>query len=380
MKNNELRALLGLSLIGNVGARRIHQLIRIAETPSNVFKLSRNELSQIDGIGGSTIGAIFNFKAWDEVDRILDLTPKIGAKFLTIEDEEYPSLLKQIYDPPVILWVLGDIKVLSDQSVGIVGTRKASSYGLQVCDYLTRGLVEKGITVCSGLAYGIDARAHKETIASGGKTVAVLGSGVDRIYPGTHRSLVNSIIENSGAVISEYPLGTKPDAPHFPVRNRIISGLSKGVLVIESGIKGGSMITARGALDQNREVFAVPHPLLSTHGQGCNKLIQEGLAKLVQTVEDILIELRPPVDIQTCGLDGDVLEFSYAWRDSIDTISKSARAICEILEEKEEVHVDILGDMLGYGTSEILAELFELEMNDLVSQKPGKYFSLRARA
>src|SRR5699024_3573583 len=253
--------------------------------------MSAEELQQIDGFGPFITNEIVSFDNWDKVDEIWKKTEQCGARLLTIFDADYPELLKQIYDPPALLWVKGDITALSTNSVSIVGTRRATEYGREQAAYFAQKLRHENFTITSGLALGVDSVAHKTTLKEGGITVAVLGSGIDFIYPYKHTGLAKKIIENRGAVITEFPPGAKPDAGNFPERIRIVSGLSLGTLVVESGLKGGSMITAQSALEQNREIFVVPHSLRNTNGIGCNHLIKRGAGKLVQDVDDILEEL-----------------------------------------------------------------------------------------
>jgi DNA processing protein len=237
----------------------------------------------------------------------------------------------------------------------------------------TGELAEKGLCIFSGLAHGIDAIAHKTALEHNARTVAVLGSGIDNLYPRKNAGLANEIVRSGGAVITEYPLGTNPDAGNFPVRNRIVSGMSLGVLVIESGVKGGSMITADLALDQNREVFAVPHPVLSPSGTGCNYLIKRGDAKLIQTVDDILMELPVGMDSETQI--GSIQESKKRdWR--IEDLDQRSQKICETLEDKA-YQIDDLSDIVGIETSQLLVALLQLEMEGLVSQKAGKIFELK---
>jgi len=261
-------------LIDNLGAQRIRKLLQGVEHPQLIFRLKRHELESIRDIGPKTADDILTFNAWDEVDRILEKTDRIGAEIMTYWDDDYPALLRQIYDPPIMLWIRGDRKVLDTAAVSIVGTRKAGTYGRKMADRFATELVEQGLTIISGLAYGIDGVAHRATVKAGGKTVAVLGSGIDWIYPSDHKGLASEIIQTGGAVISEFPLGEAPEMGNFPVRNRIVSGMSLGTLVVASGIEGGSMITAKSALDQNREVFVIPHSIGHPNALGCNSLIK----------------------------------------------------------------------------------------------------------
>lgn len=365
-----LRELVALSLVPKLGAHRIRLLLQAAGHPQDVFRMSGRELQAIDGIGPTIAGEILKFNQWEHVDRILEDTEEIGARMITCEHEAYPRLLKEIFDPPILLWVKGDLDVLNTSGIAVIGTRRASRYGLKVAEHFTKALVERGITIVSGLAFGIDALAHQTTIDAGGKTIAVLGSGIDNIYPRKHTRMAREIAEGGGAVISEFPPGTNPDAGNFPVRNRIVSGLSLGTLVVESGIKGGSMITARSALDQNREVFAIPHPLWNGNGEGCNIIIKRGWGKLVQTVEDVLSEVAVPQKVSAVATPAT----SKKWKKlELDELSVS---ICEILEESPR-HIDVLSEELGEPSHLLLSKLLELEMQDCIQQKAGKTFELK---
>ena len=369
---SNLRNLLALNLVQGFGPKRVKLLLQKFPDIDRIFNLSKSELKTIEGIGEATALAFLSFDNWNVVDKLLEATVKINAKILTIVDEAYPDILKQIYDPPILLWYKGNINILKKPGVAVVGTRNATAYGKKITKKLSSELSNSGLCIFSGLAHGIDAQAHQTTVQVNGITVAVLGSGIDRIYPTQNKALADAIFKSGGLVISEFPPGTKPDAVNFPVRNRIISGLSLGTLVIESGVKGGSIITAEIALDQNREVFAVPHPVDSASGTGCNYLIKNG-AKLVQTVDDIIEELPLEENIQH-SLPNDKLIKTLSWRElELDELSKK---ICEQLEESE-YQIDALSDKLNISTSQLLVTMLSLEMKQIVTQKAGKVFGLR---
>ena len=338
--------------------------------PQEIFRLDGKELMSIDGIGPVVANAIQKFNKWDKVDELLKQTEACGAEIVSFQDEAYPSLLREIFDPPILLWLKGDTGILDSPGVAVIGTRRATNYGLKQAKEFTAGLVRHHLTVVSGLAYGIDAAAHKTAVKTGGKTIAVLGSGIDNIYPGKHRELAKTIWESGGAVISEFPPGTNPDAGNFPVRNRIVSGLTLGTLVIESGLEGGSMITARSALDQNREVFAIPHSLDNQNGKGCNAIIKRGWGKLVQDMEDMIVEL--PVKLSEEGRSAHKEE--PKWRSvELDALSVS---ICSLLEE-EASHIDRMSEKLNLPSHALLPKLLELEMLDCIRQTAGKNFELK---
>lgn len=367
-----VRELIALHLISNLGAQRIRSLLQFADHPREIFHLDRRDIESIYGIGPKTAEEIITFDGWDKVDRIMDKTQRLGAEIMTLWDEDYPTLLREIFDPPLMLWIKGSREVLHNESVAVVGTRKAGKYGLETAKYFSRELVHNGLTVISGLALGVDGAAHRAAVSENGCTVAVLGSGLDVIYPQQHRQLATDIVETGGAIISEFPLGSPPDAGNFPVRNRIVSGLSLGTLVVASGIDGGSMITAKLALDQNREVFVVPHAIGSPNSIGCHSLIQRGMGKLVQNIEDVLEEIEVHIT-QSEKKDRSAGSVSRKWT-SLD-LDELSTSICEALEE-EPMHIDDLAEQLDTAAHKLLPKLLELEMKHCVRQSAGKNFEL----
>lgn len=353
-----------------MGAYRIRLLMQLVDDPQEVFRLPAGKLQSIDGIGPVVAKSIQTFNDWEEVDRLLEKTEKTGAQIITFQDGIYPKLLREIYDPPVLLWIKGDPLVLSTEGIAVVGTRRATSYGLEKAKEFSKELAQQGLGVVSGLAYGVDKAAHQATLKAGGKTVAVLGSGIDNIYPAKHAGLAKEMVESGGGVISEFPPGTNPDAGNFPVRNRVVSGLTLGTLVIESGLKGGSMITARSALDQNREVFAIPHSLNNRNGEGCNAIIKRGWGKLVQGIEDIMVEI--PVR-QASEVSGEQPKEARWKSTELDELGTS---ICELLD-KEPLHIDDLSERLSEPPHKLLPKLLELEMLECLKQTAGKIFELK---
>ncbi len=372
MNRQALRPLVALSLVPQLGSRRIRSLINAAGTAERVFGMSASQIEGVSGIGEATARYVAGFRDWDQVDRIIDDSERMGVYLMGLDDPIYPDLLTHIPDPPVLLWVRGEPLALRLPAMAIIGTRRPSDYGIAMATNFTRELCEAGLCIVSGLAYGIDAVAHDTAIHSNGVTVGVLGSGIDRIYPSDHRPLAYRMIESGGCLISEFPPGTKPDAGNFPVRNRVVSGLSLGTLVIETKGEGGSMITARLALDQNREVFAVPHRIGDTRGDGCNYLIQIGGAKLVRITNDILSELGGHFSLKI-EQDAQVqLEFepkTPLWRSH--ELSPVSRSICELLE-KGQLHTDDLATKIDKPVPVVLNELLQLEFAGLVRTLPGK--------
>jgi len=324
------------------------------------MKAPVQKLVRVEGIDLKLAGQIKSGGNRTEVEKQLDLIGQSGTKVITIWDKEYPRQLKQIPDPPVLLFYQGQLKPQHQKSISVVGTRTPSNYGKMVAEELVKELVANGITIVSGLARGIDAVAHHTAIQSGGETLAVLGNGVDRLYPMDNRQLYQDIPQH-GAILSEYFLGTGPDAVNFPKRNRIISGLSLGCLVVEAGDRSGALITAFYALNHNREVFAIPGNINSQRSRGANRLIKQG-AKLVQNVNDILEEIGE-LSIPVSGQP----------RPVPDHLSAMEKKVLLALSD-EPKHIDRLVIDLRESPATILSSLLTLELLGVARQLPGKMF------
>lgn len=370
-KRKHHRALIALLQVPELGLLRAKQLLHRTgvENAHDLFDMKLPDLLRIDGIGELVAKNLTSFENWNQVDKILDRTEKCDAKLISIDDEDYPPLLKHIYDPPIILWYKGDKAVFNQPGLAVIGTRRPSKYGLTQTEEWVKNLVRNGLCINSGLAYGIDAKAHQTAVDLGGKTIAVLGSGIDVIYPSKNSKLALKIIEKGGAVVSEYPPGTQPDAGNFPGRNRIVSGMSHGTLVAESGIKGGSMITARYSLDQNREVFVIPHPLGYLQGEGCNYLIRTGQGKLIQGIDDIMDEISVPTN-------GKVQELTESKKWHELQLTDEEKKLCLLLEENTTLHIDKLSELMSKPTYQLLPLILELELKGAIKQRAGKNFEV----
>jgi DNA processing protein len=290
---------------------------------------------------------------------------KVNGRIVSFWEEGYPESLKSIYDPPPFFFARGEYRAADRFAVAIVGTRLPSAEGISIAEEFAAELARRGITVASGLARGIDTIAHGAALKSGGRTMAAIGSGLDVIYPPENRNLFNRIA-GRGFVISEYPMGSKPDAANFPRRNRIISGLALGTVVIETGLNGGAMITANLALDQNREVFAVPGGPRNKRSRGCNALIREGRAKLVDSVDDILVELGsklPPEMTKPAALE----------HAPVPDLTLFEKNIFDLLTE-EPVPINALAERSRLAIADVLVNLLSLEFKGLARQLPGKMF------
>ena len=360
----ERRAVVALSLVPGVGPTRVRALLAAFGSASRVLRAPASRLAAVDGVGRGTAASIAGFEAGDAVDEQFRRAGHVSAGLLTVADEGYPPALREIYDPPPGLWVRGRLGPEDAVAVAIVGTRKASDYGRRVAERFAAGLAEAGVTVVSGLAYGIDVAAHRAALAAGGRTVAVLGSGVDRIYPSRHGDVVRGILDRDlGAVVSEFPMGAAPDATNFPRRNRIIAGMSRATVVAEARETGGALLTAAIALEQNREVFAVPVPIFGD-ALGTNRLVQRGWAGLANTPDEVLAEIGQ----QHGGPDGP------ATAPLPEDLSGVERRLLGALGA-EPVHLDEVCAAAGVDPPEALVYLLQLEFRGLVRQLAGKQFA-----
>jgi len=359
---DELRVLLNLTQIPGVGGARLRRLIQRFQTPSGVLAATTEELAAVAGINAEIADQILRSENLPFGDGQMQRLFESDFRLITFWDRHYPDLLKHIDDPPVILYVWGEFAPRDGFAVAVVGTRMPTSYGRQVTQKIVADLVAAGVTVVSGLARGIDTLAHTEVVKRGGRTIAVLGSGLDRLYPAENAELARAIAEN-GAVITECPFGSKPDAVNFPRRNRIISGLSLGTLVVEAREKSGALITANTALEQNREVFAIPGSIFSPQSRGCHELIKAG-AKIVSTVDDILEELPEQGEL-------------FARQEFVQTLppdlSETEKCILDHLGQ-EPVHVDTLARATEISPAELATLLLQLEFQGYVRQLPGKHY------
>ena len=367
--------LLVLSQLPGIGPARTNAIIGRFGADSSLLDLGSDAFGQVPGIGQTLareIASNLGSNAWrrQALDVAVDQTERtarLGASIITILDPAYPALLREIYDPPSLLFVRGNPAVLSNPSLAVVGTRKASPYGKQATEFFCRDLVNCGYSILSGLAYGIDMTAHRTAVDAGGTTVAVLGCGIDIIYTDPAGRLWPKIIER-GAIISEEWIGSEPAAGNFPRRNRLISGMASGTLVVESDIKGGSMITASCALEQNREVFAVPGSIFARASRGTNLLIQRCQAKPALSVDDILAELPSAVTGATLA--------RHESQPFPSGLSSEESRIVEALENGP-LHIDTIAELTRMPVDTLLVHLFELEMKRAVEQEPGQLFRNR---
>lgn len=353
--------------IEGIGPIKIKNLLIKLKKFENVINSDYRTLSSVEGIGPNLAKRIVKAKLnRSEIENLfnekLNKLHKMNGRILTIWDSDYPQILKKIYDPPLLLYFKGNFEESDKYSIAIVGTRNPTNYGKIQAENFASSLVEQKVTVVSGLARGIDSAAHSGALKNNGRTIAILGNGLDIIYPPENRKLRDEISEK-GILISENEIGTKPDAQNFPRRNRIISGLSLGTLVIESGASGGAMQTAAFALDQNREVFALPGNIGLTQSEGTNLLIQKGEAKLVLNVEDIFSEL----ELKLKPVIGE-----HQTKRPIDLNMFEAKIYDVISNEPQ--HIDKISQLSNLSSSDSLVHLLSLEFRGLIKQLAGKMF------
>ena len=368
-----------------LGSVRLKKLIEKFGGAKNVFDSSVKELAEVEGISKKLAESVLHLKRdGDNLENDFSTLQKkmekmsIGA--ITYSDEDYPELLKKIYDPPMIMYFKGKSsgKILNsglDNCIGLVGTRNPTEYGKKVCGHFANELSSMGITVVSGFARGIDTTAHRTVLSnknSSGLTAAVFGNGVDVIYPPENKKLYSQLADE-GIMFSEFEISAKPDSVNFPRRNRIISGLSLGLIVIESSKEGGALITARSALDQGREVFAVPGDINSRFSTGTHELIKSGQAKLVEKVDDILDELRNKLN----NLPFEDYDYKKTVKKAPVDLKGNEKIIYELISRKNEpVHIDKISELSGLNISDCLVTLLNLEFKGIIRQLPGKMFNI----
>jgi DNA processing protein len=355
---------LALSLAPGVGSILLKRLLDRFKTPEAVFKAPLEELLSLEGLPEKVAREIRKGPLEKEVERELYLIKEVGGEIVTLKDDSYPKRLRDIYDPPALLYMRGELKAEDELAISIVGSRKTSPYGRWVTEKMSQDLARRGVTIVSGMARGIDSLAHWGAIAGGGRTIAVLGCGVDVIYPSENRNLFTKII-HQGAILSEFPMGSPPEGGHFPRRNRIISGLSLGVVVVQASEDSGSLITASYALEQGREVFAVPGNVGSEGSRGTHQLIKDG-ARLVESSEDILEEIWPQWRRER--------ETPQAVEGPERNLSQEEQRLYELLGESP-LHIDALIRGSQFDPGKVSSLLLNLELKGLVSQWPGKCFS-----
>jgi DNA processing protein len=386
MMRADLADWIALNMIRGIGPRTANQLIDRFGSPAQVFAASRLSLGK-EGLKSETIQELHDSEILEKANAEIERLERLSAVVITLEDEDYPPLLREIYDPPIALYVRGDLKrACARPCLAVVGSRRSSTYGVNAALSLSRDLAQNGLTIVSGLARGIDAAAHRGALEvareaareSGGLTIAVVGTGLETTYPKEHKKLEDEIAA-SGAVISEFPLGTPPLPQNFPYRNRVLSGLCFGVLIVEAAEHSGSLITARLAYEQGREVFAVPGNITSQTSFGPNFLIKDG-AKLVQQWRDVVEELPRDVRERILGVNrpkGDDAQSNVQPMFETVAFSDDERKLLDMITADAPSHIDQLLISSGMNSSDLMTALLGLQMKDRIRELPGKSYIKR---
>ncbi len=358
-----------LNQVEGIGPVRVRALADALGAPEAILSASAEALSSVRGIGPKVAAKIVEQRGQRKADAEEQAAARLGARLVTPEDAEYPAPLKNLYDPPLCLYVRGTLEKHDDQALAIVGTRRTTHYGAAQADRLAYQVAKAGFTVVSGLARGIDTIAHQAALKAGGRTFAVLGGAMDRIYPPENRELAEAIAAQ-GALISEFPLGREPDRTTFPYRNRVVSGLSKGVLVVEAGLDSGAMNTAEQALEQGRSVMAVPGRVDMEGARGPHRLIQNG-ARLVEDLSDILKEfefLFPPAEQARLVRQQDARQRL--------TLAPAEQALVRVLWTEPELDFDVIIRRTGLTSAQLMTLSMQLEMKRIIRRLPGRRLAL----
>jgi DNA processing protein len=364
--SNDFIYQISLTLIPNIGDIHAKALINHFGNAGAIFKAKKKELEEIEGIGSVRARSIKEFENFNLAEEEIAFIQKYKITALFITDKNYPQRLLNCYDSPVILYYKGNADLNSSKIVAIVGTRNNNEYGKSVCEKLVEDLAEQNILIVSGLAFGIDSIAHKSALKNNLKTVAVLGHGLDRIYPTQNKSLAKQMIEQGG-LLTDFRSKTNPDKQNFPKRNRIVAGISDAIIIIETGIKGGSLITAELGNGYNKDVFAIPGRTNDTKSEGCNYLIKNNKACLITSADDLLENMswkeqkKPSAKKQ---------------RELFIELTDDEKIIVNILQQQEQIHIDELYIKSGLSSSAVASALLTLEMQGVVSSLPGKIYRM----
>jgi DNA processing protein len=364
--NNELLHQLALTLVPNIGDVQAKILIQHFGEVTAIFKAKTSVLEKIEGIGIVRAKSIKEFNDFHLAEKELEFIEKYNIKTFFLTDKDYPKRLLNCYDSPTLLFYKGTADLNASKIVAIVGTRTNTEYGKQFTEKLVKDLSEQSITIISGLAFGIDAMAHKAAIKNNLPTVGVVGHGLDKIYPSDHAGLAKEMIKNGGGILSEFFSGTKPDKHNFPLRNRIVAGISDATVLVETNIKGGSMITGNLANAYNRDVFAVPGRTTDTKSSGCNHLIKYNKAILLTDAEEIL-EVMGWKERKTK---------TKKQKELFIELSQEEKQVVQLLQEKEMVSIDEINLGSGLSSSTIAAAILNLELQNVIASLPGKMYKL----
>jgi DNA processing protein len=372
---------IALNMTPGVGPRVTARLLEHFGSAEAIFDAPRRDLALLR-LSPETIESIVSRELHSRAEAEIERVRTFGGEILVLDDGVYPALLRETYDPPVVLYVKGAWdESLERPCVAVVGSRRCSTYGQNAALMMSRELAQRGITIVSGLARGIDASAHRGALEAGGRTVAVMGTGLDRVYPRDHKKLSDDILNRGGALVTQFPLGTPPVSENFPYRNRVISGLSLGVLVIEAAENSGSLITARLAMEQNREVFAVPGNITSRNSFGTNYLIKGAGAKLVQQWQDVASELPAEIAAQLLPPPSRKSKKKGELLDQLkltpQDLSAAELAVFNLLSTDTPQQIDTLAESTKLSITQLTSALLSLEMRELIRALPGMCFVRR---
>jgi DNA processing protein len=357
-------ACIALNMLPTVGPVRLRKLLEVFETPERVLAAKRTELRKVEGIGSEVADQISNWESIVDLAAELKRVRDFGATVITQNSPSYPKSLREIHAPPIVLYVWGELKDRDQHAIGIIGARRTTHYGTESAKKLAYQIAYAGLTVISGLARGIDTSAHQGALAAKGRTIAVIGAGLSKLYPPENRALAEKICNGNGAIVSEFSMEIEPDRQTFPMRNRIISGWSHGVLVVEAGLNSGALITASQALEQGRSVYAVPGHINAPSAMGSNRLIQQG-AKLVMSASDILDDLQVLLPETRPSPEAAVRP--------LPELSSDERRVYDAIDSSE-TPIDQIAAKCDLPSATVSSTLLRLELKHLVKQLPGKYF------
>ena len=361
---NATEASIALNMLPTVGPVRLRKLLQIFREPQQILAAKRSELRKVEGIGSEVADQISMWESTVDLVAELERVRDFGATVITQESPSYPRPLREIHAPPIVLYVWGELQERDDHAIGVIGARRTTHYGTESAKKLSYQLAYAGLTVISGLARGIDTAAHQGALAAKGRTVAVIGAGLAKLYPPENAALAEKIRSGNGAVVSEFSMAVEPDRQTFPMRNRIISGWSHGILVVEAGLNSGALITSAQALEQGRSVYAVPGHINAPSAMGSNRLIQQG-AKLVMDASDILEDLQILLP--------ETKPSPEAAARPLPPLSKEERRVYDAIEQSE-TPIDDIAAKSQLPSSMVSSILLQLELKRLVKQLPGKYF------
>src|SRR5215211_2405218 len=361
---NATEACIALNMLPTVGPVRLRKLLEVFKEPQQILAAKRGELRKIEGIGNEVADQISNWESTIDLAAELTLVRDFGATVIIQESSSYPKSLREIHAPPIVLYVWGELEQRDQHAIGIIGARRTTHYGTESAKKLAYQLAYAGLTVISGLARGIDTAAHQGALAAKGRTIAVIGSGLAKLYPPENAALAEKIRSGNGAIVSEFSMEIEPDRQTFPMRNRIISGWSHGILVVEAGLNSGALITATQALEQGRSIYAVPGHINAPSAQGSNRLIQQG-AKLVMEASDILDDLSILLP--------EAKPAAGAAERPLPLLTEDERLVYDAIEATE-TSIDDIATKSNLPSGSVSSTLLRLELKRLVKQLPGSYF------